>query len=386
MRYLIAVFQTLLLRCIQRSGIIWVALMLCWAHGVDAREERMRVVFLNPSSQQDWFWAMTTDFLMAAAEDLRVDVEVFYADRNHILAIQQGRDVLNRPSLPDYVLTGNDKRSAGPIIELAETCGVDVFIFNNGFVQPQDIERYGMPRQHYRRWIGQYIPDNYAAGYKIGEVLIRNGLARSLSDKDGRFNIIALAGSFATHASSERVRGLEEIVAAHAADVSLLQVIPGDWSEKTARLKSQLMFKRYARKRIGAVWGANDAMVFGAINSANEIGITPGKDMLFGSCGWYTDAIRMVKRGTLTTTVGGHYMDGAWSLILLYDYHHGLDFIDDPVKSEMNVIDSGNVDRYLSAFGQEDWRRIDFTLLSKALNPSLKHYDFGLETVFEAMR
>lgn len=364
---------------------LMILLIILAAAPAEADRKSMRVTFLNPSSTTDLFWSMATDFMSAAAGDLHIELEVLNSDRNHILTVQQGREVIARATPPDYILTGNDKRSAGPIIELAAKRGIKVFVFNNGFVEPKDIAKFGRPRQHYPNWIGQFIPDNYGAGYQIGEILIRQGIARGLEDQDGLLKVVAFAGTYATHASLERTRGLRDAVKANAGKVSLLQVLPGDWSEKTAINKAALMFRRYGDSRIGAIWGVNDATIFGVMKSAKAIGILPGRDTLFGSCGWHTDAIKMVQTGALTTSVGGHYMDGAWSLVMLYDYHHGVDFIDDPVRSAMYSVDASNVDRFLATFGQEDWSRIDFTSFSKVGNPDLSHYDFSLETVIKTL-
>lgn len=180
---------------------------------------------------------MVTDFMQAAATDLGIELEVSYANRNHLLAIRQAEEVVKRTTRPDFVLTGNEKRSAGRIIEAADQARVNVFLFNNGFIEQEDIAKYGQPREVYPHWIGQYIPNNISAGYQIGKALIEEGLARGLTDTDGKLNIIAFAGAFATQASVDRVKGLEMAVAEYAEKVVLLQTFPGDWTEKTAAKK-----------------------------------------------------------------------------------------------------------------------------------------------------
>jgi ABC-type sugar transport system substrate-binding protein len=339
------------------------------------------VVFLNPADESDPFWKMTTDFLLASAEDLNIEVEIIYSSRNHILIVEQAQEVVHRSRKPDYLLIGNEKGSAQSIIELAQQAGVKVFLFNNGFIEPIDMKKFGKPRLHYPVWIGQLIPNNYSAGYQIATHLIQEAKARGTTDAEGKLKLAALAGAFYTHSSRERVRGLQDAVKEYSDDVELVQVIPGDWSEKTAELKSKLMFSRY--KDIGAVWGANDVTVFGAITSAKMLGKKPGQDILFGGCGWYPPAIERVKQGTIVTTVGGHFMDGAWALVLLHDYHHGKDFIDEEVKSEMYSIDSSNVAKYLDIFGEQKWNKIDFSRFSKVLNQNLQKYNFSLETVLQ---
>ncbi len=96
-----------------------------------------------------------------------------------------------------------------------------------------------------------------------------------------------------------------------------------------------------------------------------SMGLDPGKDILFGGCGWYAPAIKKVQDGTLATTVGGHFMEGGWVMVLIHDYHHGRDFISDPIETAMYSIDKSNVEK------------------SKVHNSNLKKYDFSLEAVLQ---
>lgn len=351
-----------------------------------SKAEKMRVSFLNPAGKTDWFWSMVTDFMQAAADDLDIDLEVLYSDRNHFLTVQQAEKVVNRSYKPHYIITGNEKGNAATIINIAEKAGVKVFLFSNGFVDHDDLEKYGVPRKYYSSWIGQYIPDNFSAGYQIGKFIIEQGLAQGLVDIDGKLNIVAFAGAFATHASTERVRGLEAVAKEYSEKVRVLQIIPGDWSKETAAQKALLMFARYSKRKIGAIWSANDAMALGVMNSAQGYGKVPGKDFFIGGCGWSSDAIIKVSQGSMAMTSGGHFMDGAWALVMLYDYHHGRDFQADPVKSAMHVIDKANADRYLELFGSNDWNKIDFKQFSKVLNPQIMHYDFSLGRILNQLK
>lgn len=346
-----------------------------------AEDDRIHVVLLNPDKPNTWFWEMTTDFMHSAAKDLDIELEILYSNRNHMLTVRQAVEVTSREAPPDYILTGNEKGSAGGVIQAAQDAGVKVFLFNNAFVNDQDIMHFGKPRATYPMWIGQYLPDNFSAGYKMGKILIERGKAKGLAAPDGTLQILAIAGAFNTHASSARVEGLKAAVNEHSDQATLIQVVSGDWSEQTAYQKSLGLIARY--EHLGAIWGANDSTAFGAMRVAQEIGKIPGKDILFAGCGWSSLGINKVKDGTLATTVGGHFMDGAWSLVMLYDYHHGKDFNNDSYTPEMYSIDRHNIDQYMNNLGPMEWDAIDFTQFSKTLNPSLESYDFSLDAVLK---
>jgi len=340
----------------------------------------IHVVLLNPGGDH-WFWEMIIDFMQASAEDLDIQLEVITSHRNHILTIQQAKEVASRKNPPDYIVTGNEKSNAGEIIKIANEAGVKVFLFNNGFVSPEDFKTYGRPREKYKHWIGELIPNNFSAGYQMGNILINQSLAAGLTAQDGKVHMAAIAGAFKTHASTERVRGLRQAVEENAHRVNLLQVFPGDWTAKKAEQVSMGLLSRYPE--VSVIWAANDTTAFGAMNTATSMGLTPGKDILFGGCGWYAPAINKVQEGTLATTVGGHFMEAGWVMVLIHDYHHGRDFISNPIETAMYSIDKSNVEKFTKVFGEQQWNKIDFKKFSKVHNSNLKKYDFSLEAVLQ---
>ena len=352
-----------------------------------AATERMRVTFLNPerSEVKTGFWPMFTAFMQTAAEQLDIDLEVLYSERDHRLTAEQAARVTARATPPDFLITGNEKRSAGVVIETAERANVPVFLVNNGFVERQDIKRYGRPREIFRQWIGELIPDNYAAGYRQAQILITRGLAQGLGARDTPLQLVAFAGTFATHASVERVRGMEAALAERRDQVTLRQTIPGDWSEDTAAHKAALFLLRRTRPPVNLMWAANDATAFGLIATAQAHDLRVGRDILIGGCGWDSEAIKAVREGRLATTVGGHFMDGAWALVLLHDYQRGKDFFGVPVRTEMLPIVKSNVAQYQPLVDPTRWKGLDFRRFSRVLNPELREYDFTPQNVLRQM-
>ncbi len=360
--------------------LLVVVFFLC---AVNAAAEPIRVTLLNPGGTH-WFWQMTIDFMRAAAEDLQIELEVITSDWDHFLTVEQAEDVVHRPQPPHYLITGNEKSNAGKIIQIADQAKVHTFLFSNGFVDPKDSAKYRQPRIKYTHWIGQLIPDNFSAGYQMGKALIRQALQLDLRRQDGKVPVVAIAGAHLTHASVERVRGLRAAVAEFEDQAVLLQVFSGDWTALRAEEIGRGIFRRYAD--VAVVWCVNDSTAFGAMGAALSAGRKPGKDVLFGGCGWHPDAISRVQADTLTTTVGGHFMDGAWVLVMLYDYHHGRDFYREDLQLQMVPIEHDNVEKYLSLLNRQEWHRIDFTQFSKIHNPQLRKYDFSVEKVLRQLQ
>jgi ABC-type sugar transport system substrate-binding protein len=350
-------------------------------------EDNLRITFINPGfSDKDnptgEFWLSVSSFMKAAAEDLNIDLEIIYSDRNHIKMKEIAKKIVARKIPPDYLLVVNEKFSAEKIVEDAEKRNVKVFVMLNRFEGDQN-KKMGQPRGKYKNWIGTLIPDNRYAGYQIAKLLIDHSLKAGVKADDGRLYLLGYAGDLVTQASVERVEGLKQAVSEYP-DVDLKQVISCNWSKDEAKYKTPLFLKRYPQ--IGAIWGANDPIAIGAIEGAVAAGKTPGKNIFFGGLNWDAPGLEKVKNGEMVTSLGGHFMTGAWALILLYDYHHGKDFVNEGTQLKYKIfraLHKQNINHFLSKFGDRNWGKIDFTKFSKALNPNISKYDFNLETLLE---
>jgi hypothetical protein len=97
----------------------------------------------------------------------------------------------------------------------------------------------------------------------------------------------------------------------------------------------------------------------------------------------------MVAAGDTEITLGGHFLEGAWSLILLHDHHHGHDFAEDlgeDIQTRLEPITAADAGAYLEILTDPDWRAVDFKQFSKVHNPELTTYRWPLNAVFEQLR
>lgn len=73
-------------------------------------------------------------------------------------------------------------------------------------------------------------------------------------------------------------------------------------------------------------------------------------------------------------------MAGAWAMVLLYDYHHGVDFLDTEGAAELefsmfSLLDKAAAARLVER--REKNGRVDFCQFSRVCTPGLQHYDFS---------
>lgn len=101
--------------------------------------------------------------------------------------------------------------------------------------------------------------------------------------------------------------------------------------------------------------------------------------MLFSGVNTSNEAMEGIKSGRLASLAGGHFIVGAWALVMIHDYHHGHDFADEGLQLERSMFvlfDPALADTFQSKFGDKHMP-VDFRRYSKVLNPKIVKYEFG---------
>ncbi len=344
----------------------------------------IRVGFINPTGPPE-FWLLVSSTMRAAAAQLGINVDERYSDRSFDKAIALARDFLSeRPPL-DYLIATNDVGVGGEIIKLADAAGVPVILLNNDVDEKQWAE-YGEPRTKYRRWLGSIVPDHEGGGYGIAEAILIEAVRIK---KNRPLKVVGLAGEIDTPASNGRVRGLKRAVGVMRqllgpGSVELIDVGNLDWSEKGA----ETWVREFVRKGrpIDVLWAANDPMALGAITALREAGYTPGVNVVVGGLNWSQAGVERVLKGEMIVTHGGHFLVGAWAMVVLRDHHDGRDFAEEEVRLQfpMGAFDLP-VARRFSEIGKVDWRKVDFSRFSKIRNPEVMRYNFTPDAVLSRL-
>ena len=346
----------------------------------------IRVGFIGPSDPPP-FWNLIDTTMRAAAAELGIDADIrqtgpYSRDK----AIALAREFLGESPPLDYLITSNNLNVGGEIIKLADAAHVKM-MFLNGDLPQKDWAEYGEPRTKYPNWLGGINPDHEGAGYGIGAAILTEA-ARLKTNRP--LKILALAGDLETLPSTERVRGLKRAIDVMTkllgpGSVELVDVRYLDWSAKTAEASVREFIK--TGPRIDALWAANDPMALGAITALREGGYQPGKDVLVGGLNWSQEAVERVLNGEMVVTYGGHFLLGAWAMVVLRDHHDGRDFAEEDVRLQipMGAIDLP-IARRFPDIGKVDWRQIDFTKFSKTRNPAVRRYEFTPDAVLSQLR
>ncbi|MGM0508871.1 MAG: ABC transporter substrate-binding protein [Fusobacteriota bacterium] len=337
-------------------------------------EEKVKIGYFLTDSTDERFYKILVDFADEAAKDLGVQLDIYSANDNAHKMLEQVKDAINNGT--DAIMVINFKKIGREIIKEAEKAKVPVLFQNSGILK----DDFSYPREKYKYYIGEILPDDVQVGYDLAEQLIKIAKVKY----NGELNMIGLQGFHATESSTTRVTGLKNAMKKYK-EVDLKQVTTGDWDDDVAKRKFLRMKDRYSDVQI--VWAANDDMALGVLSGAKEIGMIPGEDIFIGGVDWTDDAIDAVKKGELVTTIGGHFMEAAWGVILLHDYLKGYDFKKGGVikNTDMYALTKDNYEDMKLVLDKENWSTIDFKRFSRVYNEDLEQHNFKIEKIIEQL-
>ena len=341
------------------------------------------VAFINPGKSDEVYWMTATQGMQAAAKSLGLTFEVQYAQREPLKTFAIARELVARPAdrRPDYIVITDDYAVADQLVKIIDPAGVKTLLAYSTIPLDQRAG-IGAPREKYKGWLGSLEPQAEDAGYLTARGLIERGRSEKAFGADGKLHMLAIAGDRSTASSIKRNQGMRRAVAEDAS-VVLDQEVYAAWARENAAEQTDILYRRHGDARL--VWAGNDLMAFGAMASWEKRGGKPGVDAWFSGINTSTEALAAIKSGRLTALAGGHFITGAWALVLIYDYHHGRDFADEGLELQRPMFAAFTArlaDRYLERFSN-GFDSVDFRRYSKVKNPRLRRYDFGFAQLLE---
>lgn len=345
----------------------------------------MSVVFINPGKSDEIYWVTAARAMEASARSLNVNLEVLYAERDHPRQVVFAQQLADRPKAqrPDYVIMSNDYAVGSELLRILDAAGIKTFFAFSSIDDPKERALSGGPRERFKGWLGSLEPRADEAGYMTARALIEQGRKSGARGPDGKLHLIALAGDRSTPSSILRTVGMHRAVV-DAQDVALDQEVFAGWNREKAAEQSEWLFDRYPSAHL--IWAGNDLMAFGAMKSWEKRGGKPGHDAWFSGINTSKEAMESLQNGRLTALAGGHFIAGAWALVLLHDYHKGRDFMGEGLEMKQSMFmlfSASDAARFQARFGDMKFDQVDFRRFSKVLNPRLKRYDFNFRQLMQ---
>lgn len=340
--------------------------------------ETFKVGYFISRTADDMFYGPVVGFMQAAADDLGVELHIIEANDDHLLGHEKARELLFPTPQLDAIIAISVKESGARILKLSEQAGVPVLIENSAILD----KAIGSPRQYFQNYIGEMLPDDEMAGYELAKYLIQRS---SKSSEDGAVNMVAISGPYGTSASIQRERGLQRAIEEYS-KTNLLQIVRANWERGRARRTFNKLILRYPN--VGAVWTASDGMALGVFDALTTLAPNYRKNILVGGVDWSREGVEGVDLNQIQATAGGHFMEGAWALVVVYDFLNGHDFMDSEglkMKTNMSLITKESFEDYAPLIEKNNWKKINFKSFSKTHNPEITQYNFELKAVLDAL-
>ncbi|WP_233888500.1 ABC transporter substrate-binding protein [Paraburkholderia flagellata] len=334
------------------------------------------VVFLNPGESVEHdtgqHWQLVSRFMAATARRFGMQLEVLYAERDHLLMLRQAESVAARSAAPDYVVIVNEKMAAPQMLQTLVRSSARVLLIHNDLTETQRAQT-GNERGRIANWIGTVTADAERGSYRLMDYLRRlNG--------SGPARVIGITGDPATPVSAQRAAGVQAALARRSQD-RIDQLVYGDWSFSDGRDKARVLLSRYPDANI--LWAANDTMTLGALSAVQERHLST----IVGGVGALREAVASVVRGELAAIVAGDQFIGACAMVLIHDYHYGADFaqVGGPRQrlDYLKVLDGSDAGRYAEIAFQGS-TPLDFSGFSRIQSRRAGAYAFDLDALLNA--
>lgn len=345
-----------------------------------AQSNRAHAILISVATKHEKHWANIHAIAQAAAKDLNVDLEILFAERDHVLATQMAHEISARENKPDYVIVVGEKLIASKSIPVLSDSGIKVFMY--GSLTEEEKGLIGDPLQKYPNYLGKVSIDDYMAGYLTAELLVKTAIKKELYDGNGDINILGLEGVHKTSFNSERVRGLNDLLEKYP-QVRMIQSVPTNWSEEDAMRLTPLLLRRHSKYKIAGFWCANSRLALGASDAMKLLGKTPGVDFITVGTDWGSNAVKSVREGDVLGIAGGHIAAIAWIVTLIHDHHNGINLESGMYLSGIAMMGKSESIKFLKSFEGENWDMIDFVNYSKSENSQIKEYDFNFKLILD---
>jgi ABC-type sugar transport system substrate-binding protein len=337
------------------------------------------VVFLNPGKSTEPYWLSYTQFMQAAADDLGINLQVLYAEREPRRMLKQARLVLHSPKPPDYLVFVNEQYAGPEILRLAKDTQVKLFAVSSTLT-PDQQNLIGQSREKHPNWIGSLVPNDEEAGYIMASSLIVEVLR---TNPQVPLQMLAFSGSKQTPAAQLRERGLQRALSEYP-QVRLQQLVNSEWNRQRAYEQAQILLPRYPE--VSLIWAANDEMAFGAMRAAQALGRTPGQGLWFSALNNSVEVLQARIDERVSVLVGGHFTAGGWALVLLHDYDAGMDFATRGGKDRQDALfmclDKAQAKRLLKRIQGKGYG-LNFRHFSSVYNPQMGNYQFSLQPLLD---
>lgn len=220
--------------------------------------------------------------------------------------------------------------------------------------------------QGYDNYLAFIGPSDEESGYQMACALF-DGLE---ANADGEKVVGVVNGTAGSTVAIDRRAGFERAYEEYTKKGEKIR-IAGEVTGDFVRDKSQEVTESLLQGNpdIQGIWAANGGTGTGVLAAVKSLGYTPGEDMKIVCMDLNEENVMSVKNGEILFDVGGHWLQGAFAVTMMFDYLNGFDLPSDRnVKLTPIPVFQDDVDDFLSVF-VDFLPPYDVTDYSRTFNP-----------------
>ncbi len=319
-----------------------------------AQDKKFKVISIVQPMDNPWV-VNNVNFQKAVAEALGIDLTVV-ADKgteDSNIAVMQGAVAQHPDGILFDPITQAAGRADAKFLEEAKIPGVT----EDRLVVPHVKDYKG------KFLIAQVTQNNEQWGYDMMMTLLNEGSKK----------IVAILDPKGVTTVEEAWKGAHRAIDEHPG-TSVLQESWQPKSRENAIATMERYLARYAPKEMDGCWCIGSTVGLGALQAIKQAG---RQDEVKVSTADDDDSvIKAIEDGSLTSTLGGHWMNGGFGLIVLFDHLNGHDPKDRQPLFNLIPVDKTNAaaysDRFLKGqpFTKDQVRDMSLTFNAKADLPS----------------
>jgi len=290
--------------------------------GAEASEsKRYKIGAIVPTLNAQ-FWNNYVNFMKTGAEELGVDLIVLNCDNKADLLPKYIEDLVSQQVDGIIVVP----YWAGDRKALRDTMDAKIpLIFTDVYskVQPQD------PK--YPNYIAFVGPSDEEAGYQMAKALF----AKMNTNSEGKKVIGWVEGTPGTSVAIDRNKGLERALSEHS-EVVVAGKVNGNFVRDESMVAFESLYQ--AHPEITGVWAANGGTATGVMTAIKNAGKVPGKDIYVVGMDLNQENVVAVKQGDLLFDIGGHWLQGGFALVIMYDWLNGNKIPESQANVKLNLL------------------------------------------------
>ncbi|MCB7305905.1 substrate-binding domain-containing protein [Bariatricus massiliensis] len=202
--------------------------------------------------------------------------------------------------------------------------------------------------QGYDNYLAFIGPSDEESGYQMACALF-DGME---ANADGEKVVGVVNGTAGSTVAVDRRAGFEKAYKEYTGKGEKI-TIAGEVTGDFVRDKSQEVTESLLQGNpdIKGIWAANGGTGTGVLAAVQSLGYVPGEDIKIVCMDLNEENVMSVKDGKMLFDVGGHWLQGAFAVTMMYDYLNGFDLpADRNVKLTPIPVFQDDVDDFLSVF------------------------------------